>query len=53
MLAPGAIIVADNMLWPGGEEVRRYVAALRATPGFESVLLPVGSGLEISRHFPA
>ena len=48
-LKPGAIIVADNMLRPGGEDVRRYGKAIRAKPGIASVLLPVGSGLEISR----
>jgi predicted O-methyltransferase YrrM len=48
-LNPGAIIVADNMLHPGGEEVKRYGKAVRAKPGMTSVLLPVGSGLEVSR----
>jgi predicted O-methyltransferase YrrM len=51
-LNPGAIIVADNMLHPGGEEVKRYGKAVRAKPGLASVLLPVGSGLEISRFEP-
>jgi predicted O-methyltransferase YrrM len=48
-LNPGAIIVADNMIRPGGEDVARYGQAVRAKPGIASVLLPVGSGLEISR----
>jgi predicted O-methyltransferase YrrM len=48
-LNPGAIIVADNMIRPGGEEVKRYGRAVRAKPGITSVLLPVGSGLEVSR----
>ncbi len=51
-LNPGAIIVADNMLRPGGEDVKRYGRAVRATPGMTSVLLPVGSGVEISRYEP-
>jgi len=51
-LNPGAIIVADNMLRPGGEEVKRYGRAVRAKPGMTSILLPVGSGLEISRFEP-
>lgn len=46
----GAIIVADNMLFPGGEEVARYGRAVRAMPGMTSVLLPVGQGLEVSRY---
>jgi len=51
-LAPGAIIVADNMLRPGGEEVARYGRAVRAKPDITSLLLPVGSGIEISRFSP-
>jgi predicted O-methyltransferase YrrM len=51
-LNPGAIIVADNMLRPGGEDVKRYGRAVRAKPGMTSILLPVGSGLEISRFEP-
>ncbi|MBX5161679.1 DUF1442 domain-containing protein [Rhizobium sp. NZLR8] len=49
-LNPGAIIVADNMLRPGGDDVGRYGEAIRAKPGISSVLLPVGNGLEVS-HF--
>ena len=48
-LNPGAIIVADNMLRPGGEDVQRYSRAIRAKPKMTSVLLPVGTGLEVSR----
>jgi predicted O-methyltransferase YrrM len=48
-LNPGAIIVADNMLRPGNEDVKRYGKAIRAKPRMTSVLLPVGTGLEISR----
>lgn len=52
-LNPGAIVVADNMLRPGGEAVKRYGEAVRAKPGMRSVLLPVGSGIEVSRFEPA
>jgi predicted O-methyltransferase YrrM len=50
-LTRGAFIVADNMLLPpdyrrSGEHYRQHV---RATDRFDSVLLPVGSGLEMSR----
>jgi predicted O-methyltransferase YrrM len=45
----GAIIVADNMLRPGGEDVQRYGRAVRAQAGISSVLLPVGTGIEVSR----
>jgi len=49
-LNPGAIIVADNIIYPGGENVQRYVEAVRAKPDIDSVLLPVGTGLEVSRY---
>ena len=52
MLNPGAIIVADNMPRPANEEVKQYAKAVRALPGMTSVLLPVGSGIEISRFEP-
>lgn len=51
-LNPGAIIVADNMIRPGTEDVKRYGRAVRALPGISSVLLPVGSGIEVSRFEP-
>ena len=49
-LNPGAIIVADNMIMPAGEGIVRYAAAIRAMPDMDSILVPVGSGLEISRY---
>ena len=51
-LNPGAIIVADNMLRPANEEVKQYAKAVRALPGITSILLPLGSGIEISRFAP-
>ncbi|MGO7508197.1 O-methyltransferase, partial [Rhizobium johnstonii] len=48
-LNPGAIIVADNMLRQGGDDLKRSSDAVRAKPWISSVLLPVGSGLEVSR----
>jgi predicted O-methyltransferase YrrM len=51
-LNPGAIIVADNMLRPGGELMQRYADAVRSKPGITSVLLPVGTGIEVSRYQP-
>jgi predicted O-methyltransferase YrrM len=51
-LAPGAIVVADNMLYP--EMVRRdaqaYRARVHAAADMSSVLLAVGNGLEVSRY---
>lgn len=50
-LAPGAFIAADNMLYP--EPVRRdaeaYQRHIRTRPDIQSVLLPVGSGIELTR----
>ena len=51
-LNPGAIAVADNMLRPGNADVQHYGRAVRAKPGITSVLLPVGTGLEVSRFAP-
>jgi predicted O-methyltransferase YrrM len=50
-LARGAFVVADNMLLPPAyrRTGERYQQHVRATDRFDSVLLPVGSGLEISR----
>ncbi|QWW70287.1 O-methyltransferase [Rhizobium sp. WYJ-E13] len=49
-LNAGAIIVADNMIYPATEDVKIYARAIRARLGITSVLLPVGSGLEVSRY---
>lgn len=48
-LNPGAIIVADNMLGRVAPGVKAYAQAVRAKPGISSVLLAVGSGIEVSR----
>ena len=50
-LAPGALIVADNMLQPADsrDDALRYRRLVRSKPGLSSVLLPVGQGLEVSR----
>jgi predicted O-methyltransferase YrrM len=50
-LAPGAFVVADNMIHP--EAVRadaaRYQRRIRELE-FDTVLLPIGSGIEVSRR---
>lgn len=51
-LNPGAIIVADNMIRGGSGETKFYAEAIRKLPGIASVMLPVGSGLEVSRYVP-
>ena len=50
-LAPGALIVADNCTYPPDAiaTVGKYRAAVRAMPHIESILLPVGNGIELSR----
>jgi predicted O-methyltransferase YrrM len=51
-LAPGAIIVADNMLEPESarEHAQAYRRRVRAAPEVTSLLLEVGNGLEVSRY---
>src|SRR5262249_22571881 len=49
-LNPGAIVVADNMRVPDPVAAKRYQDAVRAKRGMTSVMLPVGSGIEISRY---
>lgn len=50
-LAPGALIVADNMLQPADSraDALLYRRLVRSKPALSSVLLPVGQGLEVSR----
>jgi predicted O-methyltransferase YrrM len=53
-LSDGAFLAADNILFP--EFTRNDMAAyrrhVRTKPGIETVLLPVGSGIELSRFAP-
>jgi predicted O-methyltransferase YrrM len=50
-LARGALVVADNMTYPerARPDANRYRAHIRAKKDITSVLLDVGSGLELSR----
>jgi predicted O-methyltransferase YrrM len=45
-LAPGAIVVADNIV---SHDLWDYVRHVRGVPGIESITIPVGKGLEVSR----
>ena len=58
-LAPGALIVADNVLWSGAvsepastrsgaAELRAFNAAVLADPGLIATILPVGDGLLVA-----
>ena len=51
-LSPGALIVADNMIFPESyrEEAAAYQKHIRTKPGIQSLLLPVGFGIELSRY---
>lgn len=51
-LQPGALVVADNMIFPefSQKEALEYRRHVRAKPDIQSILLPVGSGIEISRY---
>jgi predicted O-methyltransferase YrrM len=50
-LAPGAMIAADNMIYPASHhaEAAAYRRAVRAKPQMQSLLLPLGQGIELSR----
>jgi predicted O-methyltransferase YrrM len=50
-LAPGGVIVADNMIYPveTQHEAKKYQAFVRDTSDLESLGLPIGSGVELSR----
>jgi predicted O-methyltransferase YrrM len=50
-LAPGAFIAADNMIYPDvyRQTALEYRKLVRSKPKIDSVLLPVGSGVELSR----
>lgn len=50
LLGENGVILADNMLIPvqARADAEAYQAAVRTKPGMQSVLLPVGQGLELS-----
>nr|WP_237438270.1 class I SAM-dependent methyltransferase [Alteraurantiacibacter buctensis] len=49
-LAQGAIVAADNILRPESAraDAEAYRAAVRAKPDLQTILLPIGSGIELS-----
>lgn len=49
--APGMIIVADNMIFPPDNQAMAaaYREHVRRQPGVESILLPAGHGVEVTR----
>jgi len=64
-LAPGAVLVADNVLWSGrtsgsrpvreGDgtaELRDFCRSVSADPAFETTILPIGDGLLVATLRP-
>jgi predicted O-methyltransferase YrrM len=51
MLSPGAFIAADNMIFPPATQqlAREYREHVRRKEDIQSILLPLGSGIELSR----
>ena len=45
-MQPGCVIVADNIL---SHHLTKYMTHVRSLPGVESITLPIGQGLEITR----
>ena len=54
-LAEEGVIVSDNMIYPEGarDAVRRLRAAIRAKGDLQTVLLPLGSGIELTVRWSA
>jgi predicted O-methyltransferase YrrM len=64
-LAPGAYVVADNVLWSGrtsgampsrpgdgSDALREFCARVSADPAFETAILPIGDGLLVATLRP-
>jgi len=51
-LRKGAFVIADNMTYPESSRphAEKYRKHIRKQAGIESVLLPIGSGIELSRY---
>jgi predicted O-methyltransferase YrrM len=48
-LAPDALVIADNIVFPGGDFAPAYQQQVRSKGDMDSLLLNVGSGIEVSR----
>lgn len=64
-LAPGAVVVADNVLWSGrtsgarpsrpgdgSDALREFCTRVSADPAFETAILPIGDGLLVATLRP-
>jgi predicted O-methyltransferase YrrM len=45
-LKPGALVVADNVI---SHNLNDYIRHVRSKPGLESITLPIGKGLEVTK----
>jgi predicted O-methyltransferase YrrM len=54
LLLPGGIILADNMTFPESaqQHAQAYRARVQSMTDFDSMLVPIGNGLEFSRRRP-
>lgn len=50
-LNAGALIAADNVIYPEDVQgvVKAYQERVRAAPGMQSLMVPIGNGIELSR----
>jgi predicted O-methyltransferase YrrM len=50
-LADGALVAADNILEPASTRAAAalYVAAVKRMPGMDTITVPIGNGIELSR----
>ena len=51
-LNPGALVIADNVTYPASQQpvVKAYQGRVRELPGMDSVMVPIGNGIELSRY---
>jgi predicted O-methyltransferase YrrM len=54
-LSDRALVAADNLLYPEftRSDMLAYRRHVRRQPGIESILLPIGNGIELSRYAPS
>ncbi len=53
-LSPGALVIADNIVFPpeNAANAAAYRTRVHGDARFESVLLPIGAGIEVTRRRP-
>ena len=51
-LVPNAVVVADNMIYPAPDQAKKYMDHLARIDDLESVMLPVGDGILVTRRLP-